>query len=139
MANRPTLTEIKMHSRIDTDYEDDYLVALDNSAFDFIRTYLNRDLVLDNTAELTEGQIYYTSACDRGEAGLPPCGCGAGNAQICVYRKLLRALQNTRSILRKRCFIQISVKAFCLYCWLFPALPLCGGAFISVSFLFRNP
>ena len=31
MANRPTLTEIKMHSRIDTDYEDDYLVALDNS------------------------------------------------------------------------------------------------------------
>lgn len=60
MANRPTLTEIKMHSRIDTDYEDDYLIALDNSAFDFIRTYLNRDLVLDNTAELIEGQIYYT-------------------------------------------------------------------------------
>lgn len=56
---RPTVADIKMHSRIDNDLEDTYLASLEDSCFDFIQSYLNRTVITDSNAELTGTDIRY--------------------------------------------------------------------------------
>lgn len=56
---RPTVAEIKVHSRIDNDIEDAYLQQLENSAYDMLASYLNRVIILDTTQELHDDEVYY--------------------------------------------------------------------------------
>lgn len=56
---RPTVAEIKIHSRIDNDIEDEYLAMLENSCFEFIQSYLNRSVITDSNTELTGTDMYY--------------------------------------------------------------------------------
>lgn len=56
---RPTIAEIKMHSRIDNDIEDDYLQTLENGAYSFISDYMNLEVVVSPDTELTSTQIEY--------------------------------------------------------------------------------
>lgn len=58
MSARPTLSEIKTHSRIDNDIEDQYITQLDNSAYDFIKSFINRDIVFSSD-DLTDNAILY--------------------------------------------------------------------------------
>ena len=58
-VTRPTLSEIKTQCRIDHDYDDDYLSQLENSAFNLMNTYLNRTIITDLNAELTDNDIAY--------------------------------------------------------------------------------
>lgn len=55
---RPTVEEIKLYCRIDNSIEDDMLEALESSMFRLITTYLNRDVITDDS-ELTGNAIYY--------------------------------------------------------------------------------
>ena len=57
---RPTIAEIKIHSRIDNDVEDDYLQLIENGAFGMISDYLNLEVVVNPQSELTDGQIEYS-------------------------------------------------------------------------------
>lgn len=56
---RPTIAEIKIHSRIDNDIEDDYLQILENGAYSFISDYMNLEVVVSPDTELTSTQIEY--------------------------------------------------------------------------------
>lgn len=56
---RPTIAEIKIHSRIDNDIEDDYLQILENGAYSFISDYMNQEVVVSPDTELTDTQIEY--------------------------------------------------------------------------------
>lgn len=56
---RPTIAEIKIHSRIDNDIEDDYLQILENGAYSFISDYMNLEVVVSPDTELTDTQIEY--------------------------------------------------------------------------------
>lgn len=56
---RPTIAEIKIHSRIDNDIEDDYLQILENGAYSFISDYMNQEVVVSPDTELTSTQIEY--------------------------------------------------------------------------------
>ena len=58
-VTRPTLSEIKTQCRIDHNYDDDYLSQLENSAFNLMNTYLNRTIITDLNAELTDNDIMY--------------------------------------------------------------------------------
>ena len=58
-VTRPTLSEIKTQCRIDHDYDDDYLSQLENSAFNLMNTYLNRTIITDLNAELSDNDIMY--------------------------------------------------------------------------------
>ena len=58
---RPTIAEIKIHSRIDNDAENTYLQMIENGAFGMISDYLNLELIVNPQSELTDGQIEY---CD---------------------------------------------------------------------------
>lgn len=58
-VTRPTLPEIKVQCRIDHNYDDDYLSQLENSAFNLMNTYLNRTIITDSNAELTDNDIMY--------------------------------------------------------------------------------
>ena len=46
---------LKLHKR----YDDDYLSQLENSAFNLMNTYLNRTIITDLNAELTDNDIAY--------------------------------------------------------------------------------
>lgn len=59
MTTRPTIAEIKIHSRIDNDIEDDYLQILENGAYSFISDYMNLEVVVSPDTELTSTQIEY--------------------------------------------------------------------------------
>ena len=58
-VTRPTLPEIKVQCRIDHNYDDDYLSQLENSAFNLMNTYLNRTIITESNAELSDNEIMY--------------------------------------------------------------------------------
>ena len=58
-VTRPTLPEIKTQCRIDHNYDDAYLSQLENSAFNLMNTYLNRTIITDLNAELSDNDIMY--------------------------------------------------------------------------------
>jgi hypothetical protein len=58
--SRPTVSDIKLYSRIDNDIEDSLLLSMENSAYNFICRYVNRPIETDPDAELSDNGIYYT-------------------------------------------------------------------------------
>lgn len=60
MTTRPTLIEMKLQCRIDYDYDDSLLEMYEKGAFKYIESYINREIITDDSTELTDNQIRFT-------------------------------------------------------------------------------
>src|SRR5574344_290689 len=60
MATRPTVAEMKLQCRVDYDFGDSLLEMYEKGAFKYIECYINREIVTDESAELTDHKLRLT-------------------------------------------------------------------------------